>query len=45
MTPALTSNCYAVITGGGFSRTARLPRPPSDEVYEVFKNAPLDFRP
>lgn len=26
-------------------RKTKLPPPPSKEVYEVFKNAPLDFKP
>ncbi len=26
-------------------KKAEFPRPPSPEVYEVFKNAPLDFQP
>ncbi|HBI7652434.1 TPA: cell envelope integrity protein TolA, partial [Escherichia coli] len=34
--------CKSAITA---VRKARLPPPPSKEVYEVFKNAPLDFKP
>lgn len=26
-------------------KIARLPKPPSDEVWQIFKNAPLDFKP
>ncbi len=27
------------------AKQARIPKPPSKDVYEVFKNAPLDFKP
>jgi colicin import membrane protein len=27
------------------ARQAKIPKPPSQAVYEVFKNAPLDFKP
>lgn len=34
--------CSAALTA---VKQARLPPPPSDEVWQVFKNAPLDFKP
>ncbi|MNH19790.1 cell envelope integrity inner membrane protein TolA [compost metagenome] len=37
--PAL---CQAAIAA---AKQARIPKPPSQAVYEVFKNAPLTFRP
>ncbi len=37
--PAL---CQAAIAA---ARLAKIPKPPSQDVYEVFKNAPLDFKP
>jgi colicin import membrane protein len=37
--PAL---CQAAIAA---AKSARIPRPPSQAVYEVFKNAPIDFKP
>jgi len=37
--PAL---CQAAIAA---ARQARIPKPPSQDVYEVFKNAPVDFKP
>uniref|UniRef100_UPI0027B97567 cell envelope integrity TolA C-terminal domain-containing protein n=2 Tax=Enterobacterales TaxID=91347 RepID=UPI0027B97567 len=37
--PAL---CTAALAA---ARQARFPKPPSEAVYEVFKNAPLDFKP
>lgn len=27
------------------ARQAKMPKPPSKEVYEAFKNAPIDFNP
>ncbi|WP_243731485.1 cell envelope integrity protein TolA, partial [Pseudescherichia vulneris] len=37
--PAL---CQAALAA---ARQAKIPKPPSQAVYEVFKNAPLDFKP
>ncbi|WP_064764803.1 cell envelope integrity protein TolA, partial [Klebsiella pneumoniae] len=37
--PAL---CQAALAA---ARQAKFPKPPSQAVYEVFKNAPLDFKP
>ncbi|MBA2815180.1 cell envelope integrity protein TolA [Candidatus Pantoea persica] len=37
--PAL---CHAALSA---ARQARIPKPPSLDVYQVFKNAPLDFKP
>jgi len=37
--PAL---CQAAVTA---AKQARIPKPPSQEVYEVFKNAPMRFKP
>ncbi|MGS6548407.1 cell envelope integrity protein TolA, partial [Enterobacter rongchengensis] len=37
--PAL---CTAALAA---ARQAKMPKPPSQAVYEVFKNAPLDFKP
>jgi len=37
--PAL---CQAAVAA---ARLAKIPKPPSQDVYEVFKNAPLDFKP
>jgi len=37
--PALCDAALAAL------KRADLPQPPSDEVYQVFKNAPLDFKP
>jgi colicin import membrane protein len=37
--PAL---CQAAIAA---AKQARIPKPPSQAVYEVFKNAPMRFRP
>ncbi|WP_010285307.1 cell envelope integrity protein TolA, partial [Pectobacterium brasiliense] len=37
--PAL---CQAAIAA---AKQARIPKPPSPEVYEAFKNAPIDFKP
>ncbi|MCL6413768.1 cell division protein MukB, partial [Pantoea agglomerans] len=27
------------------AKQARIPKPPSTDVYEAFKNAPIDFKP
>nr|2X9A_B Chain B, MEMBRANE SPANNING PROTEIN, REQUIRED FOR OUTER MEMBRANE INTEGRITY [Escherichia coli]2X9A_D Chain D, MEMBRANE SPANNING PROTEIN, REQUIRED FOR OUTER MEMBRANE INTEGRITY [Escherichia coli] len=37
--PAL---CQAALAA---AKLAKIPKPPSQAVYEVFKNAPLDFKP
>jgi len=37
--PAL---CQAAVAA---ARQAKMPNPPSQAVYEVFKNAPIDFKP
>ena len=37
--PAL---CQAALAA---ARQAKFPKPPSEAVYEVFKNAPIDFKP
>jgi len=37
--PAL---CQAAIAA---AKQARIPKPPSSDVYEAFKNAPIDFKP
>jgi colicin import membrane protein len=37
--PAL---CQAALAA---ARQAKFPKPPSEAVYDVFKNAPLDFKP
>ncbi len=34
--------CQAAVAA---AKQAKIPKPPSKEVYEVFKNAPIDFKP
>ena len=34
--------CQAALAA---AKLAKIPKPPSQAVYEVFKNAPLDFKP
>ena len=37
-----THLCQAAVAA---AKLAKIPKPPSQAVYEVFKNAPLDFKP
>lgn len=37
-----TELCHAALTA---AKTARIPAPPNQAVYKVFKNAPIDFKP
>jgi len=34
--------CQAAVSA---AKLAKIPKPPSQAVYEVFKNAPIDFKP